>query len=329
MGLDHWRSFRSTLDDVYFDMIAPDMMKQLGNMQPHDFFSMPHLLFVGRDVTLTRLLVQCILKRVIGDHVANRKTAEVEVNVNGTKHSMKYVYSASHSEIDLEDVSAGQRQFLTEFIHRHLATTKVVNPTQLKRIVVMHGMDVCKHQFALRKVLESCASHVMFIMTANSSGNINEAILSRCCTIRSSVPRAKFDEFCEMFLKNQGIEEAQVDSTEGITYTILNMCASKQNDGIEVSITDHVQILMDTTDVAKVVLANREFAFKMLHFQVPCAHLFKHVVFAMTSKKLGKDRHVQLIESAAELEHMSHSVAKPSIVMEQFLFEVWRHAHRL
>lgn len=329
MGLDHWQSFRSTLDDVYFDMLAPDMMKQLACMPAHEFFSMPHLLFVGRDVTLTRLLVQCILKRVVGDHVTNKRTAEVEVSVNGTKHSMKYVYSASHSEIDLEDVSSGQRQFLTEFIHRHLATTKVINPTQQKRIVVMHGMDMCKHQFALRKVLESCASHVMFIMTANSSSHINEAILSRCCTIRSSVPRAKFDEFCEVFMKNQGIDEAQVDSTDGITYTVLNMCAGKQNDGIEASITDHVIMLMATTDVPKIVQANREFAFKMLHFQVPCAHIFKHVVLALTSKKLGKDRLVQLVASAAELEHMSHSVAKPSIVIEQFLLQVWRHAHRI
>lgn len=330
MGMKHWHHFQQRFDHHYFDVLAPDLVKNIASMDLENFLSLPHIILFGQDVSLLHLFVDTILKRIFKDHSLVKHQAELEVTCNNTKHVVKYRHSSVHNEVDMEVVSSGQRQFLMEFIHKHISMTRTIAPGISKRIVVIHGMDKCQHQFAMRKMLETCAQNVLFIMTSKSVHSINEALCSRAMCLNGSVSNDSYEAFFEMFIDEHGIEEAEIDRMDGTTYTILNLGAAKQDDGLEKCVRDHVGALLTTAqDVYKVICSNREFAYKMLHYQTPCARIFKHVIHACASQKLPKSRLIKLVACAADLEHKASMMTKPSMLVERLMLEVWKHGQKL
>jgi hypothetical protein len=331
MGLKHWRHFRDEFDKCYFDVLAPDLVQNIASMDVEGFLSLPHIVLFAQDASLLHLFVDTILRRVFKNHSLTKQNAELEVACNSTKHVVKYKHSSVHNEVDMEVVSNGQRQFLMEFIHKHISMTRTIAPGVSKRIVVIHSMEKCQHQFAMRKMLETCAQNVLFIMTAKSIQSVNEALQSRAMCINASVSNTRFDAFFETFVEEQGIDQAEIDRNDGTTYTILNLGAGNQDDGLEKCVRDHVSMLLTppAPDLYKVIISNREFAYKMLHYQAPCARIFKHVVNACCGNKLPKGRLVKVLSLAADLEHKAIMMSKPSMLVERLLLEVWRHGQKL
>jgi len=330
MGIKHWHHFQKCFDSQYFDALAPDIVQTIAAMDVNGFLSLPHIILFGQDTSLLQLFVDTILKRVFNHHSLTKHQAELEVTCNNTKHIVKYKHSSVHNEVDMEVVSSGQRQFLMEFIHKHISMTRTIAPGISKRIVVIHGMEKCQHQFAMRKMLETCAQNVMFIMTTKSIHSVNEALCSRAMCLNGSISNAKFEAFFEMFIDEQGMDQAEIDRMDGTTYTILNLGADKQDDGLEKCIKDHVGMLLSNAgDLYKVLCMNREFAYKMLHFQTPCARIFKHVINACASQKMPKSRLIKVIAHAANLEHKVTLMSKPSMLVERMMLEVWRHGQKL
>ncbi len=332
MGLKHWQHFRDAFDKRYFDVLAPDLVQNISSMDQEGFLSLPHMIFFAQDTSLLHLFVDTILKRVFKTITFTKQNVELEVACNSTKHIVKYKHSNIHNEVDMEVVSNGQRQFLMEFIHKHISMTRTIAPGITKRIVVIHSMEKCQHQFAMRKMLETCAQNVLFIMTAKSIQSVNEALQSRAMCINASVSHKQFETFFEMFVEEQDIDEAEIDRNDGTTYTILNLGAGNQDDGLEKCAREHVAMLLmnnPALDLYKVIVANREFAYKMLHYQTPCARLFKHVINACCVNKLPKGRLVKVLALAAELEHKSILMSKPSMLVERLMLEVWRHGQKL
>jgi hypothetical protein len=329
MGIKHWRKFQEDFQAVYFDQLAPDLVQRIAAMNVDEFLSLPHIIFFAQDTSLLHLFVDTILKKVLKNHSLTKQQAELEVTCNNTKHNVKYKYSSVHNEVDMEVVSNGQRQFLMDFIHKHISMTRTIVPGASKRIVVLHSMEKCQHQFAMRKMLETCAQNVLFIMTAKSLQSITEALQSRAMCINASVSQARFESFFETFVEDQGIEQAEIDRNDGTTYTILNLGAKNQDDGLEKCVREHVSMLMTAPDLSKVITLNREFAYKMLHYQSPCARIFKHVINACAFNKMPKRRLMKVLARAAELEHKVVMMSKPSMLVERLMLEVWGQAQKL
>jgi len=329
MGVKHWQHFQSSFDTKYFDLLAPDIVKKIAALDLQSFVDLPHIIFFGQDMSLLQLFVDAILKRVLRNPLLVKHKAELEIACNSTKHVIKFQHSTFHNEVDMEDVQSGQRQFLMEFVHKHISMTKTVLPGVSKRIVVLHSMDRCQHQFALRKILETCANNVIFIMTTRSMNSINDAICSRSMSINGSVSNANFELFFENFVEDHGIDEAEIDRSDGTTYTILNLGAIKQDDGLEKCVRDHIAYILATSDLYKIICSNREFAYKMLHFQTPCSRIFRHVINACSASKLPKNRIIDIIAHAADLEHKSAMMSKPSMLVERILLAVWKHGQKL
>ena len=329
MGVKHWQSFQSNFDSKYFELLAPHIVKKIAALDLQSFVELPHIILFGQDMSLLQLFVDSILKKVLRNPSLVKHKAELEIACNSTKHVIKFQHSTFHNEVDMEDVQSGQRQFLMEFVHKHISMTKTVLPGVSKRIVVLHSMDKCQHQFAMRKILETCSNNVIFIMTTRSMNSINDAICSRSMCINGSVSNANFELFFEKFVDDHGIDEAEIDRSDGTTYTILNLGASKQDDGLEKCVRDHIVYILATPDLHKVICSNREFAYKMLHYQTPCSRIFKHIIDSCSKNKLQKNRIIDIIAHAANLEHKSGMMSKPSMLVERILLAVWKHGQKL
>lgn len=329
MGIKHWQHFQKNFEEKYFNMLAPEIVKKIAALDLQAFVELSHIILFGQDMSLLQLFVDAILKRVLRNPLLVKHKAELEIACNSTKHIIKFQHSTFHNEVDMEDVQSGQRQFLMEFVHKHIAMTKTVLPGVSKRIVVLHSMDKCQHQFAMRKILETCAHNVIFIMTTRSMNSINEAICSRSMCINGSVSNANFEVFFEKFVDDHRIEEAEIDRSDGTTYTILNLGASKQDDGLEKCVMDHVIYILATSNLYKIICSNREFAYKMLHYQTPCSRIFKHIISACSTCKVPKNRIIDIIAHAAALEHKSGMMSKPSMLVERILLAVWKHGQKL
>lgn len=328
MGLDHFKSFKDNFVGTHFEQLASPHVKLLAALSPDELFSQPHQLMYGPDVTLTRMMLDGVLTKVF--HCSAKKPAMVEVIVNGTKCEMPYTYTNVHTEIDLGLIASGERNLLSEFVHKHLGSTKSVNVNQAKRIVVLHGIDDSTSLFALRKVLESCSNNVLFILTAKNVSKINDAIKSRCAFVRCAVSETQFDAFCQSFMAAHGIQEACVDRAEGITYTVLNFGQPEGEDGITRFINSHITALIDPQCALPAALtSNRAFSFKMLHFQVPIAMVFRAVIRICSSKhkKVFKNKLAHIVHTAANLEHKAERVSKPSLPIEKLLHELWMMTH--
>jgi hypothetical protein len=323
MGVDHFQAFKKDFNERYFQDLINPQVQLLATMTQADFFSQPHQLFHGHDLTLTRMLLDAVLHHVMG--AFTKREASIELVVGGSKCSMPFKHSSVHVEVDLDTISSGERQLLTEFIHKHLGATRTVNTEQQKRIVVLHGIENSACAFALRKVLETCSKNVLFLLTARNVSKVNEAIKSRCALVRCGVTSDRFDAFCQRFMGDHGIEEAEVDRSDTVTYTILNF-GSTDGDGVDESIKAHLQNMVEASFPAA-LKSNRDFAFKMLHFHIPIAHIFKRVIRFCQKRKLAKHRLLLIVDMAASLEHKSTEVSKPSMPIERLLLEVWRQTN--
>ncbi len=323
MGVDHFQAFQRDFNDRYFQDLWNPQVQILTTMTQADFFTQPHQLFHGQDPTLTRMLLDAVLHHVMG--AFKKREASIELVVGGSKCTLPFKHSGIHVEVDLDTISSGERQLLTEFIHKHLGVTRSVNTEQQKRIVVLHGIENSVCAFALRKVLETCSRNVLFLLTARNVSKVNEAIKSRCALVRCGVSSDRFDAFCQRFMEDHGIEEAEVDRGDGVTYTVLNFGTS-DGDGVDECIKAHLQKMTESPFPAA-LKSNREFAFKMLHFHVPIAHTFKKVMHFCQKRKLPKQRLLLIVEMAASLEHKATEVSKPSMPIERLLLEVWRQAN--
>ena len=325
MGVHHWISFQKDFR-TYFDRLVPEYVRMLAQMTTSEFFSLPHLLFHGPDMTFVRMVIDEVLSRTISPLVKTKKLVVTQVNVSGNKHDVCYMSSDIHIEIDFCKIQTGERQFVSNMLQ--IIGTKSVNTSQTKRIVVMHGIDDASSLLAFRKALESFSKYTMFIMSAKSTGVVPEAIKSRCTAVRCAISADAFYTFCEDFVNDHNdICEAEVDRTDTLAYTIIGFGTAK-DDGIDTYISNHLEALFSSciakkSDLESVLSSNRNFAFQMLHSQIEIAYLFGQVIRFMNRKKVNRSQLARLVELAASLQHKSVQMSKPSTPIERLLLEVW------
>ena len=327
MGVHHWISFQKNFG-AYFNGLVPEHVRMLTKMTTDEFFSMPHLLFHGPDTTFVRMAIDEMLSRVVSPLVKSKKSVVTQVNVSGNKHDVCYLSSDIHIEIDFCKIQTGERQFVSDMLQ--IIGTKSVNTSQTKRIVVMHGIDDANSLLAFRKALESFSKYTMFIMSAKSISAIPEAIVSRCTTLRCAISADAFYTFCEDFVNDHtDIREAEVDRNDTLAYTIISFGTEvSKGDGIDAFITKHLDSLFagsgtKKSDLENVLLSNKSFAFQILHFQIEIAYLFRQVIRYANRKKVPLSKLAGLVRLAADLQHKSVQVSKPSIPIERMLLEVW------
>ncbi len=326
--MNYWEVFKKDFSKTYFDMIANPMVKNISKFSQDDFFGFPNIIFYGNDITLLKLYVDVILSRIFDCEIKKVKNS-MDIMNNNNKYTCTYYSSAFHNEIDLDEIRNVEKQFLSEFIANHLSQIKNIH--QQKHVVVLHQLSSLHNTtvYAMRKILESCSSNIIFIMTSKTISLLNDAILSRGALIRCQINPHDFESFLEYFINHHDIDigennEFEIDYNDGLVYNILKLTKPNQNNYFEKTIRDFLEEFCKQKDVYKAVNMAKSFSFKILHFTNRFADIVK-VCLEFLSKHKKFEKHMYgIIVTAADLEIKSLNMSKPYILLERFLLEVFK-----
>jgi len=320
-----WNEFQKDFPDKYFETLANKNILQIASMTQEELFNSPHVLLFGNEVSILKLYVHALLCRVFKKNIIS-KTAEFEYTNNSSKYTCNYKYSDVHLEIDMQEIISSERQFISEFIYKHIGNTR--NIYQQKHIVVIHNIQSMTDatMFSLRRPLEQFSNNILFIVTTKSLSRIESAILSRFMYIKCRIEPDNLENFFEMFVSNKEIEGTiEIDPTDGLTHNLLSLSISETQDNIKNRLENFIDELLKEKNVSKACELIRSFGYKILHFNVPLATIMKITVNKLMNNKHFKNNIVEIVTLSANLEHKSLSLGKPILIFENYFLEIYKH----
>ena len=320
-----WNEFQKDFPDKYFETLANKNILQIASMTQEELFNSPHVLLFGNEVTILKLYVHALLSKVFQKNVIS-KIAEFEYTNNSSKYTCNYKYSDVHLEIDMQEIISSERQFISDFIYKHIGNTR--NIYQQKHIVVIHNIQSMTDatMFSLRRPLEQFSNNILFIVTTKSLSRIESAILSRFMYIKCRIEPDNLENFFEMFVSNKEIEGTiEIDPTDGLTHNLLSLSISETQDNIKNRLENFIDELLKEKNVSKACELIRSFGYKILHFNVPLATIMKITVNKLMNNKHFKNNIVEIVTLSANLEHKSLSLGKPILIFENYFLEIYKH----
>lgn len=318
----YWEVFRDRFAE-YLPVLGNDAVIRLTQMSQDSFFESPHLLLYGNSPTVLGLMSRTIVETVMGTK-SRMMSASYEVTSNNNKYSCPYLHCATHMEINMAEIKSAEKQFVCDFIHKHISTTKSMN--QRKHIVVMHNVDTLSTQssFALRRPIESAANNVMFIFTCPTLANLETAILSRFCLVRCNFTTDTKTAFLERFAQDQCIDgDILMDPNDCIVLTLLSISCPEVRSTTEKVVKTFLADLFKEKNILKACDGIRTFAYKILHFNVPIATVMKTVITALGEDKSFRGRIAEVVQLSADLECKSHHVSKVCLVLEHYFLRLY------
>lgn len=319
-----WKEFNNNFSSKYFDILANKLVKRCSSFTKVEFFSSPHILFYGNDISLLKLYSLEVIKRVLGANIKPKQNS-YELSWNNNKYVCPYRYSDYHIEIDMNEIKSAEKQFLSEFIFNHIASIK--NIRQEKHIILMHNIDTMSEQsmFSLRRPLEVLGSNVMFLFTTSSLTKIEDAIKSRCMQIRSNIEESALISFFEVLAEDLKIDnQIEIDPSNGLVYCLLELSNGNVENKVETSIRSFVHQLIKEKNILTACESIRAFGFKLLHFNVPLSTIMRTTIRALCEEKKFKKHIHHIVTLAASLEHSSKTMSKANLILERFFIEIFK-----
>jgi hypothetical protein len=320
----HWREFSSNFSNKYFQHIANARLRGLASFSKEDLFQCPNIMLYGTDTTLLKLYTDAILSSIFKRPVT-KKSATYDVSSNNNKYNCPYKYSDVHIEVDMEHVPNPEKQYICEFISKHVAQTKNIN--QPKHIVVIHNMNMVSAQVmnSLKKPTDS-NTNVLFILTSSRISNIDYAIKSRCLHVRCNTEYDDLETFLETFVEGQNIpDQVEVDPDDGLVKILMKLglsertCESTLSKNVREFITD----LFKEKSLPSACEKIRTFAHKILHFNFPVARIFQECIQLFVKDKRLENHMFAIAELSADLELKSRQMSKPVIILEHYWTQIY------
>lgn len=323
----YWLHFKQNMESKYFDMVCNNRLKTLASCSPDDLFNSPNLLLFGADVSLLKLYVDAMLQRIFRKPIVKHST-QYDLSCNNNKYQCGYKYSDVHIEVDLGELGVSDKQFISEFIVQRLGTMRNIN--QAKHLVVLHNVSQAGHLAvsALRKAMDF-TRNITFILTTRSLSVVDESMQSRCMAIRCNTEPDDLEAFYEQFVTDVGLDSGdkplEIDPNDGIILTLLQF--SNPNAGksaIHVKLKDFLSTLATEKNLEKGCSSIRTFSHKILHFNVPVAHIFKECLKIFSDMPKMSKHLVDIAVLSADLDAKSAKMSKPVIVLEQYFVHIYR-----
>lgn len=320
----YWVSFKKDFDTKYFDYIANRNVKQICSLSTDDFFGSPHSVLYGNDMSIIKMIVDTMLSRVFQKQLS-KKSSIYEISTNSNKHQCPYCYSEVHIEIDMEEIVTAERQFISDFISKHIAGTKSIH--QPKHIVVIHNAQSMSEGsiLALRKPLEQFSNNIIFIFTTQNISRLDGTLKSRCMQIRCNTDNEKMETFFEFFIEENMIsgDQFEIDPYDGIINNLLKLSSSVPN-SIECKLHAFIDKLLVEKNVFNAYEHVRNFGYKMLHFNVPFAIFMKITIKYLSKTPKYKKFMYDIAVLSADLELKSQNVSKQILIFENYYMEIYK-----
>jgi hypothetical protein len=321
----YWKQFCYKFKDKYFDILANESLRRLSKYTPEDLFQNPHILLYGNETTVLKILTRAILETIL-QTTSRMKKSTFEVVNNNNKYACPYKYCNTFIEIDMAEITSSERQFISEFIYKHIACTK--NISQEKHIIVMHNVNTLSENsiYALRQPLEKFSKNILFIFTTKNLSIMQPAILSRFMMIRCNFQEDNLINFFEEFATDHEIEgDVEIDPGEGLVMNLLRMATPDMESTITRVIRTFMESLLKEKNIIKACEMVRVFAYKIMHFNVSIATIMKETItICQKDKRLLKHIH-KIIQLSAELEHQSRLVNKQTMILEQYYLCIYKY----
>jgi hypothetical protein len=340
-SLEVWKTFRDRFSTDYFDILANDTIKVISKWDKDMLFSSAPILMFGIDGSLLKLFTRTLLCRIFQTNVNEvPKDAEYQFTNGSVKCIAKYSYTANYIEIDMSRIGSGEKTFITEFLYKHIGSTKHIN--QEKHVVVLHNVHTMTSLtwFSLRRPLEMLSKNVIFIMTTPTLNKIDATIRSRMMHVKATVGEEAMGSFFEVFVDkmeiNDGIDsekEIELDSQDHLSYNILLLSRyldptyTLTTNNVDTKIVTFLDEILKETNLLKVVERIRAFGYKILHFNVPLAYIMKITIeYVAEHKKFKKKNDIiqEVIALSANLEHKSLSIHRPILVFENYFLKLYK-----
>ncbi len=302
----------------------------LNNILSKNIDELCHINFYGSAGSFKDFYVYYLIKKLTGNYSINQKKIIEKINVNNNIVDFEVLLNENYIEINPSINSFYDRWIITDYIQNII---KIKNITQRKHIIVFKDLDkISNNSFmTLRRILEKFSNNVLFIFTSTNLAYVNEAIISRCISIRCPLENEKnLKNFLGIYLKDKTkIKDILSNSNRDINkimliYSKLNL----EEEYIPVlfnEIKEHYIYIKKTKDIIKVAKENREFLNKILNFNYSNEEIIKNFqeIFVKTYKKKMNILRL-LIDLLRELDVDLINCQKDFFAYEKFLLKLYK-----
>ena len=297
--------------------------------------NLPNILLHGPKNSGKKTLIKNYLKYIFDFEKIKYKIKKYSIKINNNEVKIIIKQSIYFLEINLFEYGLYDKHVLTSFI-KDLATNKSV--TNNYRIIIVNniGRSTKLAQLSLRRMMEKLYNSSRFIFTATNISKVDDAVISRCYSIR--VPLPNKDELLDhlKFISNK--------NNLNLSNSIMNevIVRSKRDlYNLNMIILDY-QIDNKFIDNPLIIFCNKiqnclekdglEFidSIRIIIYQIHLlnysdADIFKEYVHFLSNKKIFTDSEMIMIcEEAALNEHRSCIGKKPFYNLEKFFIYIKR-----
>ena len=149
--------------------------------------TLPNILLHGPKNSGKKTLIRNYLKYIFNLEKINYQIKEYSIKINNNEVKIIIKQSLYFLEINLFEYGLYDKHVLTSFIKDLASNTSVINNY---RIIIVNsiGRTTQLAQLSLRRMMEKLYNSARFIFTAANISKVDNAVISRCYTIRVPLP---------------------------------------------------------------------------------------------------------------------------------------------
>ncbi len=149
---------------------------------------LPNIIIYGQEQSGKYTLAKCLLQEIYGNGIYNTSEIEHNIRQNCSNYSIRLNKSSHHYETSFSGLQYADRSMLVSLLDDYFSTADI-STNQHKIILIKHFDELTKPaQYALRRRMEKAWGAVRYILIVKSYNKIENAIKSRCLSIRCPKP---------------------------------------------------------------------------------------------------------------------------------------------
>jgi hypothetical protein len=301
------------------DSYIPTLLKQqtANIIDKNVLFDINAMMLYANEYAILNRIAQLTIKKLFSIDKIVYKTSSFVSSKDSSVN--EFLLSDYHMEFDLNDKCI-------EYI-KGIITNRTISKRNFVFIIKNANSDINRNVYlALRRLIDVNPTS-KFIITSESTTFMEKSLLSRCLLVNCCFPLDNI--YTSSLLQDIGVqidkEKAQCiynDSQSNIINFIQHINSQSQGllwqECVQKVITD---VLKEKNQLT-VIMSIRETVYKLYHVGVKLNDICTYVIRQLASHKRIHD----IVEIAADCEHMLKLGSKDILQYERFFLEVYRHA---
>jgi len=311
-------------------IINKDIAQYLKTIDEH---TLNHIIFTGVHNSGKKILCYSLMKHIFDDDPYKKVFGTYDLKIGNNQVEIKYMYTPSFYEINLYEYGLYDRNIITDFIF-DLISYKPINGR--KRVIILNHFDKISidAQTSLRKMLDKCVEHTIFILIVNNVSKLDKGLVSRFYIIRVPYPN---DDIIKSYILSVLSDEAS--KRKSLIYKLLitqsNNNIYKINLLLDLYATNKAlpQSTLKNNYLTKLyaliekpnlesVMECRSILYDLVLLNIPLIEVLKSIInyYSFESNKI-KDQY-ELIRFSAELENRMSKIEHDIIALEYLILKV-------